>query len=671
MSDGARHMAQRRQRQSNWRLWLIDMPRYPKRALLMVNDALLLTVALWAAFSSRLNIVYLPSTPQFTMLWVLAPAIGIVTFYYFGLYKLVTRFISAQGMLRIFVATTTAAAIWAVIYILSGVEAILPRSSLVMYPLFSGVLISASRQVAGWILNGVPNATPARFETHSAKRVLIYGAGPTGVQLQRALQRSGSTRPVAFVDERPNLWGQTVSGIKVHRPVRIGDLILRHQIEEILIAYPEATRQRRKTIIRRLEAFKVGVKTLPAMEDIASGQVKVSDLRPISAEDLLGRDRVQPDPELLRRNIRGKSVLVTGAGGSIGAEIARQVAALGPEQLVLLDVSEPALYEIERELLSVRQSRRSQTLPAGKIVSVLGSVLDDGLVRRTIDHYRIQTIYHAAAYKHVPIVEHNPVVGLRNNTFGTRLVAEAARDLGVERLVLISTDKAVRPTNIMGASKRLAELVLQAMAAEREGKTVFTIVRFGNVLDSSGSVVQLFRKQIEAGGPVTVTHPEIIRYFMSIPEAAELVLQAGAMANGGDVFVLDMGAPVKIDSLARSMIKHMGLKIRSASNPAGDIAIVYLGLRPGEKLYEELLINEETIKTAHPRISRSLEPGRPAEEIERELQALETAMSTADITAIHAVLKRMVEGYVPETRHLAHMEAGAKVPWQTGRRTLH
>ena len=445
--------------------------------------------------------------------------------------------------------------------------------------------------------------------------------------------------------------------------MRIGVLVNHHRIEEILLAIPEATRARRRTVLRRLEAFKVGVKTLPALEDIATGRVGINDLRAVSADDLLGRDRVAPDTNLLARCIAGKSVLVTGAGGSIGSELSRQILALGPRRLVLLDLSEPALFDIE-QALQAQLLQRERT----SIVSVLGSVLDPALLRKLMDDHGIETIYHAAAYKHVPMVEHNPVAGITNNTFGTRVLAEAARDAGVERFVLVSTDKAVRPTNIMGASKRLAELQLQAMAGEQVGKTVFTMVRFGNVLDSSGSVVRLFRKQIENGGPVTVTHPDVIRYFMSIPEAAELVIQAGAMANGGDVFVLDMGAAVKIDALARSMINLVGLNVKDEANPNGDIAIVYIGLRPGEKLFEELLINEETTTTTqHSRIRRSLEPALTVSELAREMQALAAALSTGDLDAIHAVLKRTVEGYMPDKRPVPTVGREADL----AQRTLH
>ena len=508
-----------------WRHWLVGLPRYHKRALLVINDLGLLAFAVWAGYSFRLNTFYVPPSRTVGLLLLTAPVIGVVTFHFFGLYKLVTRFAGPMGVQRVLMATTLTAVIWAsLLWIIRLSDLaqihhlIVPRVSVALFAFAGGALVWASRQFAGWVLNTSPlPATAAGLE--APKMVLIYGASATGVQLLSSLQRSSEYRAVGFIDERPTLWGQMVAGSKVYRPLRIGQLIADHQIEEILVALPEASRSRRRTILKRLEVFKVSVKTLPDLADIATGRVGINDLRAVSADDLLGRDRVKPDAVLLKRSIAGKSVLVTGAGGSIGAELARQIYALVPKKLVLLDVSEPALFEIEQELKSVARRLRIDPEFDG-IVTVLGSIDDRGLIQRTLAQNGVETIFHAAAYKHVPMVEHNPVVGLRNNTFGTRVLAEAARDFGVERFVLISTDKAVRPTNIMGASKRLAELQLQALAAEETGKTIFTMVRFGNVLDSSGSVVRLFRTQIENGGPVTVTHPEIIRYFMSIPEAS-------------------------------------------------------------------------------------------------------------------------------------------------------
>ncbi len=623
----------------------IHLPRRPKRALLILNDLLLLSLALWLAFSLRLNTYYAPPSDAFTGVLAAGPVIGVITFYYLGLYKLVTRFIGPGGTVRLLAATALATLLWVLFIQLAGVPGVLPRSTIILYFLFSGFLIWGSRQVVGWMLRLLPDVTPAYFDG-VAKNVVIYGAGRTGVMLLDTLRYSHEYKPVGFVDENRSIWGQFVSGLKVSRPSRLPKMIEQLRVEEILLAIPEASRQRQRTVIKRLQVLNVRVKTLPAMADIAAGRIQITDLRAITAEDLLGRDPVPPDPSLLARNVRGKSVMVTGAGGSIGSELARQILKLKPRELIILDVSESALFEIEREL--VTGARREDT----PVQAVLGSVLDDGLMRRTIERWGVQTIYHAAAYKHVPMVERNPAVGLENNTFGTMIVADAARDLGVEHFVLVSTDKAVNPTNIMGASKRLAEHYLQSLALtpEESNGTIFTMVRFGNVLDSSGSVVRLFREQIEKGGPVTVTHREIIRYFMSIPEAAELVIQAGAMAKGGDVFVLDMGDPVKIDDLARSMIRLMGRTVKDERNPKGEIAITYTGLREGEKLYEELLISGDTAVTAHPRVHRSREPSLTLPEVRRTIESLRVAIVSRDISAVQAVLLRAVEGYQPDVR---------------------
>jgi FlaA1/EpsC-like NDP-sugar epimerase len=659
--------------QHQWLLRLIGLGRYQKRVILAVCDFLVLGLALWIAMSARLGELYVWPSWGLFLLFCAAPAIGVATFFQVGIYRLVTRYISGQGAALIPMAVGLSALVWALLVLLSGVQTsaihfpggqnvlVIPRSVIILYPILGSAFIWGTRQVGGFMLRRVGVELPVRSR-ENIKTVLIYGAGTTGVQLLDELRRSGAYEPIGFIDMSPTLWGMYVGGLKVYRPERLPSMVQRRDVREVLLAMPMARRRERRAALRQLETLAVSVRTLPAIEDLASGRVTVNDLRPVGVEDLLGRDPVPPNATLLARNIQGKSVMVTGAGGSIGSELVRQILRQDPRRLVLLDAGEGALYEIEREALEslrAREAARSNASAAPKIVAVLGSIQNSALVRRTIESNAVETIYHAAAYKHVPIVEHNAVAGLTNNTFGTAVLADAAQASGVERFVLVSTDKAVRPTSIMGASKRLAEMVLQARSAAGNGKrTVFTMVRFGNVLDSSGSVVRMFRRQIEAGGPVTVTHPDAIRYFMSIPEAAALVIQAGAMATGGDVFVLDMDEPVKIDDLAKSMIRLMGLEVRDEQHPDGDIAIEYIGLRHGEKLHEELLLGENTTPTEHAHILRSHEPCMPAAELARVMDALRAAMDANDLTAIHATLMRAVEGYCPERRHLARGPSG-------------
>lgn len=650
-------------------VWLIERPRWFKRTLLILNDFAMLSIALWAAYTLRLSRIYVPETPEILLLMLAAPVVGVLVFYWRGLYKLVTRFIGPEGTTRIYTAVVIAALVWALVVLMSGIQG-QPRSVVVIYALIAAGLIRLSRQWAGAILlKTAPQHTPLSFDER--KNVIIYGAGPIGIQLMRALNETSNYRPVAFIDSNPSLAGQVVHGVKVVRPEKIGKVISEENITEVLLATPSALRGERRLALKALEEFPVVVKTLPALEDIASGHVEVSDLRPIDVEDLLGRDPVTPDLELMAAQVRGKVVMITGAGGSIGSEMTRQLLQLKPKTLVLFDVSEAALYEISLEIEKLQRRLRSEAEDDASeetaVVQVLGTVLDRKLVTRTIEGCGVEVIYHAAAYKHVPIVEVNPFTGLQNNTFGTLIVAEAAKELGVERFVLVSSDKAVRPTNVMGASKRLAELVLQALAQE-SASTIFTMVRFGNVLDSSGSVVRLFRDQIKAGGPVTVTHPDVVRYFMSMPEAAQLVIQAGAMATGGEVFVLEMGTPVKIDDLARTMIRLSGRELSDDDNPDGDIAVEYVGLRQGEKLYEELLIGENTTGTNHPRIFKNSEPILSYEELMAALERLDDAIQKVDEAELQEMLHATVEGYKPTG---ATPAAGATDDWQPASRTLH
>ena len=653
----------------NAAVWLIERPRWFKRIFLITNDIAMLTIALWAAYSLRLSRFYVPESLGMILLMAAAPIIGVVTFHLRGLYKLVTRFIGPEGTTRISVAVVIAVLAWALLVLMAGIKGH-PRSVVVIYGLIALGLIRLSRQWAGaLLLRLAPQHKPVSFDER--KNVIIYGAGTMGVQLLRALNETGQFNMVAFIDNNPSLAGQMVHGVKVLRPGKIGRMITNENVKEVLLAMPSALRSERRAAIKALEPFPVVVKTLPALEEIASGRVEVSDLRPIDVEDLLGRDPVAPELELLTGHVKDKVVMITGAGGSIGSELTRQLLELGPKALVLFELSEVALYEIDMEIeeLKWRRSKQRDAPPLAdtKIIPVLGSVLDRKLVARIISTLGVEVIYHAAAYKHVPLVEVNPFAGLQNNTFGTLTLAEVAKEAGVKRFVLVSSDKAVRPTNVMGASKRLAELILQALAAPR-GATVFTMVRFGNVLDSSGSVVKRFRNQIQAGGPLTVTHPEIIRYFMSIPEAAQLVIQAGAMASGGEVFVLDMGTPVKIDDLARTMIRLSGLEVRDANNPEGDIDIEYIGLRRGEKLYEELLIGENTTGTSHPRIFKNSEPVLAYAELVAALERLDDAIQRQDEAVLQEMLRTIVEGYKPgSTGH----PASVKDEWQLVSRTLH
>ena len=644
------------------------MSRHRKRVILAALDFVTLSAILWLTTSFRYSAPYWPETLSAQLVFWSAPPLTIAVFAYLGLYRFVTRYLGTHGYTRILVGVAVSVLVWSLLVFMSGQLGV-PRSVIMLYGAQGALAVIAIRIALARFLTSAGVELPRFRDGEDRNPVLIYGAGQTGVELAMALYHSRDRYVVGFCDNSPSVWGQYVAGYKVYRPERIGQIVERHGVKEILLAMPDSHRTERRLVLRELERYPVTVKVLPSLAEIASGRVALADLRPLDVEDLLGRDPVPPNRELLARDTHAKNVLVTGAGGSVGSELVRQVLRQGPRRIVLFDIAEPALYEIETE---IRDEIATIENPAARpeIVAVLGSVLDSVLVRETIRRNDIQTIYHAAAYKHVPIVEGNAAVGLANNVFGTEVVADAARACGVERMVLISTDKAVRPTNVMGASKRLAELVLQARAAQPSA-TVFTMVRFGNVLDSSGSVVQRFRRQIKSRGPVTVTHPEVVRYFMSIPEAAELVIQAGAMAKGGDVFVLDMGEPVRIKDLAELMIRLSGLEIRNEMNPHGDVEIVYTGLRPGEKLYEELLIGVNTSHTEHLRIMRSDEPALTPAELRRELDVLRAAMDLRDLRTIQAVLMRTVEGYRPDADARSGNAPAPSAAWVSATRTLH
>lgn len=630
-----------------WQTRLLQLPRLNKRAILVGLDLALLTFALWIALSIRYNSAYVPPNFAVALVLICGPLITVATFALSELYRLVTRYLGYRGHTRIIGCIWLSVLIWSLVAFMADQPAAPPRSVVFGYGILATLFITGSREMIAMMLESAGvrlSELPADVERTP---VIIFGAGQLGVQLLETLRRGNARQAVAFVDTEPSVWRQYVAGVKVHDARRLPSLIERHQVKEVLVALTNDRRHERNQILKDLQHQPVQVLILPDVEDVTSGRVSVADLRRLEVNDLLGRERVPPDAKLLMRKTQDKSILVTGAGGSIGSELVRQLLKHRPRRIVLFELSEIALYRISDEVTEIVRAMRPEE-PRPEIVGVLGSVCDAAKVRETLANHRVEVIYHAAAYKHVPIVEQNPISGLQNNTFGTETLVEQAQATGVELFVLISTDKAVRPTNVMGASKRMAELVLQAAAA-KGGPTVFTMVRFGNVLDSSGSVVQKFRRQIKAGGPVTVTHPDIIRYFMSIPEAAELVIQAGAMAEGGEVFVLDMGEPVRIDDMARLMVRLSGFEVKDAEKPDGDIAIMYTGLRQGEKLYEELLIGDHTNPTEHPRICRSDEPFLTEDDLRHQLSLLRAAIDARDLEALHAILLRNVEGYHSET----------------------
>ena len=604
---------------------------------------------MWVSFSLRLGEWYFPKE-GLLFVFAVGPAIAVPIFLKFGLYRAIIRYIGGRALWTVFQAVTLYALVFTVIVFLLGPQlGLIPRTVPFINWLMLLLLVGGSRFVARWWLADVYAKLGGKVAQDCCSMpVIIYGAGNAGVQLASALGYGQEFNPVAFIDDDKLLHNQKVNGLRIYPLTSLSYLLERHGATEVLLAIPSATRVRRNEIIRLLEPYPVHVRTMPGMSDIAQGKVKFDELQEVDIADLLGRDAVEPNQALLHANIAGKVVMVTGAGGSIGSEICRQIIQLKPAKLVLFELNEFALYSIEKEL-NYSLSLIKEKL-AFDIVPVLGSIADEKRVRKVCEFFNIQTIYHAAAYKHVPLVEQNSCEAIKNNVFGTLSIAQAAIKAKVETFVLISTDKAVRPTNTMGATKRFAELVLQALSLEKNHKTRFTMVRFGNVLGSSGSVIPLFREQIARGGPVTVTDSRIIRYFMTIPEAAQLVIQAGAMGMGGDVFVLDMGEPIRIVDLAKRMINLSGLEVLDENHPAGEIEISYTGLRPGEKLYEELLIGDNVSDTAHCRIMRAEEEVIVWRDLNSRLQALKAALENEDFEGVRDVLKQSVSGFVPQCK---------------------
>jgi FlaA1/EpsC-like NDP-sugar epimerase len=625
---------------------MLNWQRQTKRTVMFLADLVVVPAALWAAFALKFDSLS-EGFGQNLLFYIGVAATGTLIFASSGLYRAVVRFIGMRMLAAVLAGVTgSALVLWLLSFALPFIEPI-PFSVTAIYWLIALVWVAATRLIARWLL------TPLNGET---TRVVIYGAGDAGIRLSLALAPGRQFSILAFVDEKASLHGTLMNGVPVIGPSQLGAFIERYEIDRILLAIPSASRRRKAEILRRLEPLHVHVQSVPDFGDIVSGGSRVDDLREIDVEDLLGRDPILPNRALLDASIRGKSVMVSGAGGSIGSELCRQIVLLAPKQLILFENSEIALYNIDRELQSTVEGRKLDV----KIHAVLGNAHHKYRVRDVMQAFGVQTVYHAAAYKHVPIVEQNLVEGVHNNVFSTWHAAEAALETGVETFVLISTDKAVNPTNVMGATKRLSEIVLQALQTQAS-RTRFCMVRFGNVLGSSGSVVPLFQEQIRRGGPVTVTHREVRRFFMTIPEAAQLVLQAGSMGTGGDVFVLDMGQPVEIDELARRMIKLAGLSVRDASTPEGDIEIEYSGLRPGEKLFEELLIGSNVTGTEHPMIMRAIEPSPTWEEAREILAELAIALNRIDCRQVMALLERAVREYrsAPAIHDLVYIQRGS------------
>ena len=617
---------------------ILSLPRWAKRLLVLAVDTSSCVLTVWVAYYLRLG-EFVSLSEQALLPVFLAITFALPIFSLFGLYQAIFRFSGLSTIVTVGRATGIYAILYAAVLTAIGFEGI-PRTIGLIQPMLLFLIVSASRVFASTWLGG---ADRVNTKERSLSRVFVYGAGQTGRELAAGLNNSGSMQLVGFLDDDDSLHGNSINGVKVYDPADLIEVADSLAVKYVFIAIPSLTRQRRNRIIEIVRSAHVAVRVLPSFGDLASGKVSVTDLREPDIDDLLGRDSVDSDHSLLEKNVRHKVVLITGAGGSIGSELCRQVMAFCPKTLVLLEQGEFALYSINRELSEKFVNSPSSIFP------LLGSVRDRTRVREIISVFRPDIIYHAAAYKHVPLVEQNPIEGIRNNVFGTLVVCESAIDFNVSQVVLISTDKAVRPTNVMGASKRLSEMILQALSKD-SNLTRFSIVRFGNVLGSSGSVVPKFRDQIKNGGPITLTDENVSRYFMTIPEAAQLVLQASALAeDGGNVFVLDMGTPIKILELARRMVELSGLTIRDESNIEGDIEIKIIGLRPGEKLHEELLIGESPEPTGHSKIIRAKEEFIEWKLLRAILTDLESALNAGHLDSISDILRGLVKGYIPSS----------------------
>lgn len=603
-----------------------------KRLVVIAFDCFSCVLAVWLSFSIRLGYWQLATKPVL-MLVGFELIVCVAAFHAVGAYRNMFRFLGARGLIQLSLACAIAAIPTVVVFGFNSVLGV-PRTISVLFPIIFLGLVTMGRIVARYLL------VELFGESSEQKRVLIYGAGMAGRQLAASLELEPIYKFVGYIDDDDSLMGNRIENLPIHSSADLERVVGRGKVDIVLLAVPEMSRNGRAVMVKRLQECGVQVQTLPGVREIVDGVVSIKDLREIKVTELLSRDTVQPDADLLTRAIRDRTVLVTGAGGSIGSELCRQILRQRPRRLVMFEMTEAVLYAIDDEL---RRARDEAGLDI-ELIPELGSLENKAATYRLFERFRPDVVFHAAAYKHVPLVEQNAVAGVRNNVCGTLNAALAACASGVDRFVLVSTDKAVRPTNVMGASKRVCELILQALAA-RQSDTVFSMVRFGNVLGSSGSVVPQFERQIALGGPVTVTHREVTRFFMTIPEAAELVIQAGAMARGGEVYLLDMGEPVKIYELARLMIQLAGLSVRDELNPDGDIAIEEIGLRPGEKLYEELLISAAARPTAHSRIMMAEENCLAWDDLSASLDDLGTILDAADPKAVRSMLENLVHGF--------------------------
>lgn len=618
--------------------FVFELSRFKKRIISLVIDTILIITSFFFAYWTRLGEITAFDNHQIWFALIGTLIVTLIAFVKLGLYRAVLRYISFKALAMIAIGALISSI--SLVLFSFFIDSFIPRTVPLIYFSYVFLLCGGVRMLVRYYIGLLLDK--------DNDSVLIYGAGSNGRQLAVMLKHSYRYRIRGFIDDNVKLHGSYLLGNKIFSPNDISRLVQKYNVKVILLAIPSASRSKRKAIIDSLIPLKIKVQTIPDMEDILQGNAKIDELREVHIEDLLGREPVLPNKDLLQRNILRKSVMVTGAGGSIGSELCRQIILNEPNALILFELSEFSLYSIHQELLEIA---KKNNITNTKIYPVLGNVQDIERLDRVLSHFGVDTIYHAAAYKHVPLVEYNVIEGVKNNVFGTYNVARCAAEHNVKSFVLISTDKAVRPTNVMGASKRMAELCLQALSEQlNSSQTCFSMVRFGNVLGSSGSVIPLFRKQILKGGPITITHPDIIRYFMTIPEAAQLVIQAGAMAKGGDVFILDMGEPVKIVDLAKNLIQLSGLSVKDENNPKGDIEITYTGLRPGEKLYEELLIGGDNVrKTTHPRIMTAEEVYLPFEQLSEVLSELENSCKDANYMAIRQTLLNAPTGFNPTT----------------------